>query len=300
MEKPEFVDLLSQMSLYREYGSRLRLSLIRTLENFFPKKISDEMFLDLRSLPFRDNYRFVLSSFGNSDYKKFRSAFKGDIQFLSFGYNELDAIVATANSENFYLKQFRSSGGGSITLKATADITGQNYLLNEMKNGIINEIYPVEYHFSNGKETFELDRNFNIILHDPAHVPAGLIYELTDKILSESSSLHERLMQQIYLRPTEKFGLPALTPIVFRIRPHIGDENAFRAITKGFLSGSPEDTLSGRSIYIFENSYSSPICRITLRMDLISLIALPGCSLDSILMVVGNISSIAKVVENGS
>lgn len=299
MEKSEFIDLLQQMIDTVRPGKKIRLTLLRTPGNFFPGKIAGEQFVSIHSIPIAEKYRVVISSFNSFEYKKFRELFKDEVQFLSFGKDRLEEIVSTSNQSGYYLCGFRSTGQGTISLKAVPDRTGQNYLLNEIRNGIINGIYPSMYRLSDGSHKIEIRDDFNIIMSTEKKPDPGPVFDLFVSLINGFQTLHDRLMNQIYPESGAS-GLPSLSGISFKRDQGISDNIIHQTACRGFTPGLIEDSPVGKTFYIFEETYTSPFCRLTLTRDFITLISMPGASMSSVLRVISNLSGIMMVTSNGN
>lgn len=278
---------------------KIRLTLIRTPGNYFSGKIAGDEYINIRSIPIMEKYRVVISSFNAAEYAKFRNLFSGEVQFLSFGRDQLEDIVATANHAGYYLCSFRSTGSGNILLHAEPDKTGQNYLLNEIRNGIINGIYPSMYRLSDGKHTMELRDDFNIIIGMDRKADPGPVFDLFVRIVQNSRDMHDRIMDQLYPRNGGALGIPNLPAISLRRSPDVSDAMIHKVATRTFTAGILEDSPVGKAFYIFDQTFTNPFCRITLLKDHISLVSLPNGSMSSVLRVMSNLSDVSRVNSNG-
>lgn len=283
-----------------EPGKKIRLTLLRTPENFFSGKIAGEQYVKIRSIPIADKYRVMISKFNASEYRRIKELFKDEVHFLSFGKDKLEEIVSTANQSGYYLCGFRSNGQGTISLRATADMTGQNYLMNEIRNGIINEIYPSMYRLSDGSHLIEVRDDFNIIMSTEKKPDSGPVFDLFVSLIATYRALHDSLMNQVRPGLTGTLGLPSLSGIYFRRNQGIGDNVIHQAACRSFTPGLMEDSPAGKAFYIFEKTYTNPFCRITLTRDFITLISMTGGSMSSVLRVISNISEISMVTTNGN
>jgi len=300
VEKSEFTDLLLQMIDSVRPGKKIRLTLLRTPENYFSGKIAGDQYVKIRSIPIADKYRVMISNFNALEYKRFRELFKDEMQFLSFGKDQLEEIVSTANQSGYYLCGFKSTGGGTISLRAVPDKTGQNYLLNEIRNGIINGIYPSMYRLSDGSHLIEIRDDFNIIMSTEKKPDPGPVFDLFVSLIGTFRALHDRLMNQVNPESVGTLGLPSLPGISFRRNQGIGDNLIHQAACRSFTPGLMEDSPAGKAFYIFEETYTSPFCRITLTRDFITLISMPKGSMSSVLRVISNLSGITMVTTNGN
>ncbi len=300
MDKSEFIDLLQQMIDAVRPGKKIRLTLLRTPENFFLGKIAGDQYVNIHSIPIAEKYRVVISSFNAFDYKKFRELFKDEVQFLSFGKDQLEEIVSTANQSGYYLCGFKSTGQGTISLKAVPDRTGQNYLLNEIRNGIINGLYPSIYMLSDGSHNIEIRDDFNIIMSTEKHLDSGPVFDLFVSLINSFRAIHDRIMNQIYPESGVSLGLPSLSGISFKRDQGISDNTIHQTACRGFTAGIIEDSPIGKAFYIFEETYTNPFCRLTLTRDLITLISMPRGSMSSVLRVISNLSGIKMVTTNGN
>ncbi len=298
MEKSEFIDLLEQMIDAAQPGNKIRLTLLRTPDNFFSGKIAGDQYVNLRSIPIVEKYRVVISNFNASEYKRFKELFNDEVQFMSFGRDQLEGIVSTANQSGYYLCGFKSTGQGTISLRAAPDRTGQNYLLNEIRNGIINGIYPSMYRLSDGSHLIEFRDDFNIILSTEKKPDLSPIFDLFTGLIIKLRDLHDRVMSQIYPYSGTAPGLPSLTGISFRRIQGISDNLVHESACRKFTPGLLEDCPVGKAFYVFEKTYSSPFCRVTLTRDLITVISMPRASMSSVLRVIDNISAVTAVVAN--
>ena len=299
MEKNEFVDLLDQMTSDASSNTHTRLTLVRTFENFFPKKILAGNYLDIKSIPVSGNYRFVVSKFNKSEYETFRSYFRNDLNFLFFSYRNLDSILSASNHSGYFLSRFRAGGNGSISLKSTPDHTGQSYLLNEIRNAIINEIYPYELRLANSEGWVDLSTDLNFRINGSLHAHSGFIFDLTTHIIDIISSFNDRIIAQRVKR-SQSSGIKSgqIKPVTFRLSERIPGEKLVEMVNRSFLCGKIEESVLGSSFYVFESTFSAPFCRITKSQDFVKLISLPGASLDNVASVIDNLYDAGRLTDD--
>ena len=299
MEKNEFIDLLDQITSDVSSNTHTRLTLVRTFENFFPKKILGGKYLDIKSIPVSGNYRFVVSRFNKSEYETFRSYFRNDLNFLFFSHREIDGILSVSNHSGYFLSRFRAGGNGSISLKSTPDHTGQSYLLNEIRNAIINEIFPYEMRLSNSEGWIDLSTDLNIRVNGPLHPHSSFIFDLAKHLIDKISPLNDKIIAQRTKRnPSSGIRSGQILPITFRLGERIPGEKVMELVNRSFLCGKVEESVLGSSFYVFESTFSAPFCRITKSQDFVKLISLPGASLDNIASVIDNLNDAGRMIDD--
>lgn len=299
MEKNEFVDLLDQITSDASSSTHTRLTLVRTFENFFPKKILAGKYLDIKSIPVSGNYRFVVSRFNKSEYEIFRSYFSNDLNFLFFSYRDLDGILSVSNHSGYFLSRFRAGGNGSISLKSTPDHTGQSYLLNEIRNAIINEIFPYEMRLSNLAGWIDLSTDLNIRINGQLHPHSAFIFDLAKHIIDIISPVNDRIIaQKIKRNLSSGTRSSQILPVTFRLSERISGEKVIELVNRSFLCGKIEESVLGSSFYVFGSTFSAPFCRITKSQDHVKLISLPGASLDDIAAVIDNLNDAGRMIDD--
>lgn len=299
MEKNEFVDLLDQITSDASSNTHTRMTLVRTFDNFFPKKILAGKYLDIKSIPVSGNYRYVLSRFNKSEYEVFRSYFKNDLNFLFFSYRHLDGILSVSNHSGYFLSRFRAGGNGSISLKSTPDHTGQSYLLNEIRNAIINKIFPYELRLSSLDGHIDLSTDLNIRIKGQLRPHSAFIFDLTKHIIDKISSVNDRIIAQKTKRNTSSGArLGQIIPVAFRLSERIPSEKVQELVSRSFLCGKIEESVLGSSFYVFESTYSAPFCRITKSQDYVKLISLPGASADDVAAVIDNLNEAGRMIDD--
>lgn len=289
-----------QMAPPRSAGDKIRLTLVRTFDSFFPKKLTSERYLQLKTVPILQYYKIVLSNFSQSEYQSFKNDFSGDVSFLTLTHHDIPKILSIANDSRFYLCGFRSGGAGQIKLKSTADVTGQNYLYNEIRNAIINGILPYSLTLSNGKIAVELRTDFNFILPQLDSETLGLAYDIFDSMLKEKDESMNRIATSLIPRTMQQNSIQRIEPIQYSCSSEISVETILREASTGFIPGRIEESLLGHAFYLFSGSLKSPFCRITVSGKNICLIATPGSSVDNITLVMDNLSALGKVVNDSA
>lgn len=296
MEKQEFLDLIVQLLPAQPAGEKTRLTLVRTFDSFFPKKLTNERYLRMKIIPIMQHYKVVLSTFNQREYKRFKTDFRGDISFLAFTHHDMEGLLSVANASHFYLTAFQSSGKGQIKLKSTADITGQNYLFNEIRNAVINEILPYSLTFSNGKSALELRTDFNLILAKPDGPTLSFVYDFFDHMLGEKDVTMNRIATTL-IPHSGRRNNKHLDPILYECTSDLSPETILRSASSGFIPGRLESSILGHAFYIFNENYKTPFCRITVHGRSIKLIATPGSSIDNLILVMNNLSGIGRMVN---
>lgn len=297
MEKQEFLDLVSQLVPPRGSSGKIRLTLIRTFDTFFPKKLTNERYLQLKVIPIHQYYKIVLSLFNQREYDHFKGDFSGDVSFLALTHHDIDRILAIANASDFYLSSFRSGGNGQIRLTAPPDITGQNYLFNEIRNAIINGIIPYSLTFTNGKTALEMRTDLNIIFSVPDLDILSLSYEIFSKMVEEKSDIMDRIANGLIPRSSGVSILQHIQPITFATSQGVNAETILKEASRGFIAGRLENSLLGSAFFLFSQNFKSPFCRVTVSAKRATLIATPGSSVDDIIMVMDNLSAIGRVSD---
>lgn len=280
----------------RSPGEKIRLTLVRTFDSFFPKKLTNERYLRLKTIPIMQYYKVVLSNFSQAEYQQFKTDFSGDISFLAFTHHDIPKILSLANASDFFLCAFRSSGNGQIKLNSTADVTGQNYLFNEIRNAIINGILPYSLTFSDGKATIELRTDFNLIFAEPDATTLGFAYDFFDQMLKEKDQTMNRIATTLIPRSAQTNN-KHIEPIFYECKSEISPETILKEASAGFIPGRLEDSLLGHAFYLFNENLKTPFCRITVTGKRISLIATPGSTVDNLTLVMNNISGIGRIVD---
>lgn len=193
MERDEFRDFLLQIDLPKETGRTLRFSLVRLTSGSLSSKLTDENYITLKTVPFRDNYRFILSSFTHSEYSKFKEDFHDQVDFLRFNPEEFRSIANIAFRYGFELDEYISSGRGKLDIRAPSKENRSEYLLKDMENRSHEGFRPYLVKMSGEKARIRIRADFNIFISRIKEKEAFLIYDITDRILSTHRELYENL-----------------------------------------------------------------------------------------------------------
>lgn len=193
MERDEFRDFLLQISVPRESGRTLRFSLVRLISKSISSKLTDERYISLRTVPFSDNYRFVLTSFTHSEYSKFKNDYYDQVDFLRIRPEEFRKITNTAFKHGLELDEYMSSGPGKLEIRAPTDDNRSEYLLNDMENRFHEGFKPYLLKLSGNGMKIRVRADFNFFVSNLGEKEANLIYDITDGVLRSHREYYERL-----------------------------------------------------------------------------------------------------------
>jgi len=114
VEREEFKEILLQSLGGIKGGKPVRLTLVRPRNELLLKKLKEMQYIDTRSIPFQNGYRFIVSSFTHGQYSKFRSDYWDDMDFLSVPYDDFTSITKISEDHGFELHGFSATGKGRI------------------------------------------------------------------------------------------------------------------------------------------------------------------------------------------
>ncbi len=193
MERDEFRDFLLQINIPRESGRTLRFSLVRLLSRSISSKLTDEKYLSLRTVPFKDSYRFVVSSFTHSEYSRFKNDYFDQVDFLRFDPGEFRNITNVAFALGFELDEYMSSGRGKLEIRAPSSENRSEFLLMDMENRYHEGFKPYLIKLSGNGSKVRVRADFNFFLSRLGEKESYLIYDITEKVLKTHMETYENL-----------------------------------------------------------------------------------------------------------
>ncbi len=211
MERDEFRDFLLQISIPKESGRTLRFSLVRLISKSISSKLTDERYISLRTVPFRDNYRFVISSFTHAEYSKFKNDYYDQVDFLRINPEEFRKLTNIAHRFGFELDEYMSSGPGKLEIKAPSSENRSEFLLADMESRYHEGFRPYLIKLSGSGSKIRVRADFNFFLSRITDKEAYLIYDMTESILGSHSETYERLAR--FRSPEGAPGSSSFSPL---------------------------------------------------------------------------------------
>lgn len=235
MERDEFRDFLLQISIPKESGRTLRFSLVRLVSKSMSSKLSDEKYISLRTVPFRDNYRFVISGFTHAEYSRFKNDYYDQVDFLRINPEEFRKITNIAFKSGLELDEYMSSGRGKLEIKAPTSENRSEFLLKDMENRYHEGFRPYLIKLSGNGTRMRVRADFNFFVPRITEQEAYLIYDITDSILKSHGEMYDRLAR--FRSITVASGprsFSGMVPESFSLGSEIPVESIFRALSGKF------------------------------------------------------------------
>lgn len=235
MERDEFRDFLLQISIPKESGRTLRFSLVRLISKSMSSKLTDEKYISLRTVPFRDNYRFVVSGFTHSEYSKFKNDFYDQVDFLRINPEQFRKITNIAFKFGLELDEYMSSGRGKIEIKAPTSENRSEFLLADMENRYHEGFRPYLIKLSGNGTKVRVRADFNFFVSRITEKEAYLIYDITDSVLKAQGGLYDRLAR--FRASGDKAGqseFSSLIPESFSVDTELSGDTIFRTLSRRF------------------------------------------------------------------
>lgn len=235
MERDEFRDFLLQISVPKESGRMLRFSLVRLINKSISSKLTDEKYISLRTVPFKDDYRFVLTSFTHAEYSKFKNDYFDQVDFLRIRPEEFRKITNIAFKFGFELDEYTSSGPGKIEIKAPTNENRSEFLLVDMENRYHEGFRPYLIKLSNDGIKLRVRADFNFFLSQITEKEAYLVYDMTESILKSHKEVFERLARfRNQGAGTLTSGFSALSPESYTLEREEPIDSIYRLFSRKF------------------------------------------------------------------
>ena len=193
MEKGEFREILLQSLGGIKGGKPVRLTLVRPRNELLLKKLKEMQYIDTRSIPFQNGYRFIVSSFTHGQYSRFRSDYWEDMDFLSVPYDDFTGIIKTTEDHGFSLHGFSAVGKGRIQedFPRSEDGTALKNLNHYLSMGY----YPYLLKLRKGGASIQIRKDFNFFFRRSDEDCINLIYDTANGILSRREKLFDDLIR---------------------------------------------------------------------------------------------------------
>ena len=234
MEREEFREILLQSLGGIRGGKPVRLTLVRPRNDLLLKKLKEMQYIDTRSIPFQNGYRFIVSSFTHGQYSKFRSDYWDDMDFLSVPYDDFTGILKTTVDHGFVLHGFSAVGKGRIQedFPRAEDGTAMKNLNHYLSMGY----YPYLLKLRKGGVSIQIRKDFNFFFRRSDEECINLIYDTANGILTRREKLFDELIRLKLSTDTGGRQLDYIPSCSYRRFPGIED-NRISEIVRS-VSGS--------------------------------------------------------------
>lgn len=281
MDREEFADFLLQSGIKPLSGRMIRLTLVRSVNTYISSKISNERYINIKSIHLEGNYRMMVTNFTHSEYSNFRKDFNDEVDFLRFSPSNFNRIVREAFENNFELIEFFSRGNGRISIKSPVDGNRSQFLLLDMENREKEGFYPYMVKLRGRDVTLRVRADCNFFLSKLDRNAAILIYQIAKLILSQESETYERLSRFRYPN-WKQTGMPALMPEYVKLHPSHTQDN-LKSLVRRWFNTVSDDMGNAPITYITERNSGEWIATLRFLGDVAELVPGRRPNIDSFL-----------------
>lgn len=239
MEREEFKEILLQSLGGIKGGKPVRLTLVKPRNELLLKKLKEMQYIDTRSIPFQNGYRFIVSSFTHGQYSKFRTDYWDDMDFLSVPYDDFTAVTKISEDHGFELHGFSATGKGRIQEDFPDAEAGT--ALKNLNHYLSMDYRPYLLKFRKGGVSIQIRKDFNFFFRRVDEDSIDLIYDTVSGILSKREEFFENLIKLRFTTDTHGNNLNFIPVEVFKRLPGISDDT----ITGIVRSSSGTVSMSG-------------------------------------------------------
>jgi hypothetical protein len=193
VERGEFREILLQSLGGIKGGKPVRLTLVRPRNDLLLKKLKEMQYIDTRSIPFQNGYRFIVSSFTHSQYSRFRSDYWDDMDFLSVPYDDFTGIIKTTEDHGFALHGFSAVGKGRIQEDFPRAESGT--ALKNLNHYLSMGYFPYLLKLRKGGSSIQIRKDFNFFFRRSDEDCINLIYDTVNGILNIREKLFDDLIR---------------------------------------------------------------------------------------------------------